>query len=191
VTLQTFTLGTFAQQGIAAGDFDSIATTTVGAGGAATVTFSSIPGTYAHLQIRILGRTTASSTAPYLTGIRATFNSDSASNYSWHWLDGSGSAATAGAGTSQAYLYVGNVTDSTATSNTFGASICDILDYKDTNKYKTVRYLFGADGNGAGYVEFGSGNWRSTSAITSITMVPTAGTSFAQYSSFALYGIKG
>lgn len=33
-------------------DYDSIATTTVGAGGAASITFSSIPSTYQHLQIR-------------------------------------------------------------------------------------------------------------------------------------------
>ena len=36
----------------AGGDFESIATVTVGGGGAASIEFTSIPGTYQHLQIR-------------------------------------------------------------------------------------------------------------------------------------------
>ena len=69
----------------------------------------------------------------------------------------------------------------------FGTFIVDILDYANTNKYKTMRALDGFDANGSGYAVLWSGNWRSTSAVSTITI--TGGT-FAQYSSFALYGIK-
>jgi predicted patatin/cPLA2 family phospholipase len=75
-------------------------------------------------------------------------------------------------------------------ANIFGAGVIDILDYANTNKYKTVRALSGHDNNGSGYVNFESGLWMSTSAITSIKLF-TAGNVYAQYTQFALYGIKG
>ena len=72
----------------------------------------------------------------------------------------------------------------------YAASIIDILDYASTSKFKTTRVLDGYDANGSGEVIIGSGNWRSTSAITSITLGPSSG-NMKLYSSFALYGIKG
>jgi hypothetical protein len=83
----------------------------------------------------------------------------------------------------------------TSTGGSFGVSIVDILDYANTNKYKTVRVLSGVDFNGTlagygGYVGPLSGNWRNTSAITSIKINAQTG-NFTQYSQFALYGIKG
>ena len=67
----------------------------------------------------------------------------------------------------------------------------DILDYTNTNKNKTVRVLQGFDENGSGVVAFNSFLYSTnTNAITSLTLT-SSGTSFAQYSSFALYGIKG
>jgi hypothetical protein len=80
---------------------------------------------------------------------------------------------------------------STGGANVFGTFIIDILDYANTSKYKTQRGLGGADLNGSGYISFNSGNWRNTNAITSISLTPLYGSQFAQYSSFALYGIKG
>jgi hypothetical protein len=78
----------------------------------------------------------------------------------------------------------------------FGAGIVDILDYANTNKYKTIRSLTGHDHNGViagihAIVNLNSGSWRSTSAINSIVIGVVSGTAFNQYSSFALYGIKG
>ena len=83
-----------------------------------------------------------------------------------------------------------SVPSSGAQPNIYNGLIIDILDYKDTNKYKTLRGLGGNDANGSGYVSFNSGSWRSTSAITSIKLYPDTG-SFNTYSHFALYGIKG
>jgi hypothetical protein len=77
----------------------------------------------------------------------------------------------------------------------YSASIIDILDYANTNKYKTYRALTGIDKNGSGSIQLTSGVWRNTTAITSITITPQSNTSptnqFQQYSQFALYGIKG
>jgi hypothetical protein len=74
-------------------------------------------------------------------------------------------------------------------ADAFGAGVVDILDYKDTNKYKTVRNLTGVDMNGMGELGLISGLWRNTNAITSILFYPPAN-NIAQYSHFALYGIK-
>lgn len=174
------------------GDYDSIQTVTVGAGGSASITFSSIPSTYKHLQIRAImrdQRATYGNSGQYLQ-----FNSDTGANYSWHNLQGDTSNATARSGANQNQMYGNSAAGGGAPSNTFGVMVADILDYADTNKYKTVRMLSGVDINGtvAGYggiVELMSGSWRSTSAITSITVAPS-NPNWVQYSSFALYGIK-
>ena len=170
---------------ISTSSYESIATTTVGAGGSSPITFSSIPSTYTHLQLRILSRLSTTT-----TGGRITFNSDTATNYSRHYLEGTGASAIAGGSASVAYIDVVNATISSDGASIFGVNVIDILDYANTNKYKTIRNLAGVDTNGAGYVDLYSGNWRSTSAITTITITPQAG-SYVQYSSFALYGIRG
>lgn len=169
------------------GDFESIASTTVGVGGATDVTFSSIPSIYTHLQIRILGRATNTATDENY-GIQ--FNSDTATNYSLHYLSGSGTSASSGAGANYSFMLGARVPAASISANIFGVGIIDILDYKDTNKFKTIRSLTGWDSNGNGSVWLESGNWRSTSAITTIKVYNPNG-NLSQYSSIALYGIKG
>ena len=170
------------------GAFDSLATTTVGAGGAASVTFSSIPSGYTHLQIRAISRTTSTGVNAYLQ-----FNSDaSSSNYTLHQLYGDGSAAASyGSGTGAfagAYLFYG--ASSSQGANVFGGAVIDILDYSSTTKFKTGRSLNGFDNNGSGLIFLSSALWLNTAAITSITILPQSA-NFAQFTQFALYGIKG
>jgi hypothetical protein len=177
----------------AAGDFESIATVTVGSGGASSVEFTSIPATYSHLQVRAFPKGNRS-----IAGENAfmSFNSDTTyTNYRTHTLFGTGASVIAqtdqSVGDNGIYVYSfqGNSGDSTA--DMFGAGVIDILDYANTNKYKTTRSLAGYATNGtAGLIGLTSGLWLSTSAITSIKFVPTVGTSWLQYSHFALYGIK-
>lgn len=168
--------------------YESIATVNVGAGGATSISFTSIPSTYQHLQIRNMAREKPSGDSLY-DSLYATFNSDTGSNYSQHFLRGNGSAAQAGGSASQTSTTLGGIEQGGNAANIFGAGVIDVLDYANTSKYKTVRSLFGYDANGSGYIVLASGLWQSTSAITSITMTPVNG--IAQYSSFALYGIKG
>ena len=170
--------------------YESISTVTVGSGGSASISFTSIPATYTHLQIRAIARTDRS--AYFLDFGKITFNSDSGANYTTHQLYGDGSSAIAYSATAQNYGSILRFTAvaSPTPSNTFGAAIVDILDYANTNKYKTIRNLGGADTNGAGELGLYSGLWLNTSAISSINIAPV-GTQFNQYSQFALYGIKG
>lgn len=171
----------------AAGSYESIATTTVGSGGSATVSFTSIPADYTHLQIRYIARTSGGGYG------KLTFNSDTTgANYYGHDIIGNGSTVSANAWAGSSYSSIVfasfNFSD---TANTFNAGVIDILDYKSTNKNKTVRYLQGNDLNGSGYIEFGSGLWSATpTAITTISISPSSST-FQQYTQFALYGIKG
>ena len=172
------------------GAYEAISTVTVGGGGSSSITFSSIPSTYKHLQIRVLSR---SNRAYTLDALKLRFNSDSSNNYAFHYLNGDGSSASAGGLTSASLTYVPtpNMAGNTATANIFGACVIDILDYTNTNKTQTVRMLGGTDLNGSGYSTFQSGLWLSTNAVTQIDLTPEVGSSFNQYSSFALYGIKG
>jgi len=171
---------------VAAGDFESIATVTVGAGGSSSITFSSIPSTYAHLQIRGIARSTNSVTS---VNISLQFNGVTSSSYAWHWLYGDGSSATAAAGTSDTAAYVARAAGASASASIFGAAVIDILDYANINKTKTIRGLSGHDNNGSGYAWLASGLFNSTNAISSLTLKAQDG-NFAQYSHFALYGIK-
>jgi hypothetical protein len=174
------------------GSYDSIATVSVGSGGASNVEFTSIPGTYTHLQIRFLARDNRSGGA-VTDNLRGQFNSDTGSNYTRHELWGDGSGAFANGTASQTSAQCGGLSLATSSSsaNVFGVGVIDILDYSNTNKYKTVRCLGGTDNNGGGAAALSSGLWQSTSAITSIKLFGENGGTLNQYSHFALYGIKG
>jgi hypothetical protein len=170
------------------GDFESIATTTVGSGGQTPITFSNIPQTFKHLQLRIMSRDARASTA---NNVFARFNGDTATNYSNHNLIGDGSTAFSEGYSNEDAMLFGLSASNSAAANIFGVSIVDILDYANTNKYKTTRTLTGADQNGSGSIRMWSGNWRSSSAVTSITLYGGTTPNINQYSSFALYGIRG
>lgn len=171
---------------IFAGSYESIETVTVGSGGVANFSFTSIPSTYTHLQLRGIVRSNQAGSGITTSTLR--FNSDTGSNYAYHNLIGNGTAASAGAATTQTNIILTNAPELSATSNAFGVTIIDILDYTNTNKYKTIRALHGADLNGSGQIILSSGLWMNTSAITSITVNPAGDA--VQYTSFALYGIK-
>ena len=164
------------------GDYESIQTILVGSGGTSAVEFTSIAGTYKHLQVRAIARGGESTFSQF----KIQFNSDTGNNYSTHAVYGVGS----GAGTGEGFANYPGGSFYSGSTTTFGSIVVDILDYSNTNKYKTVRTLAGVDGNGSGIIDLASANWRNTNAITSIKFT-TAGTgTIAQHSHFALYGIK-
>ncbi len=173
-----------------AGDFESIATVTVGGGGSSVITFSSISSTYKHLQLRMLLR---GDRAANTDDIKIQFNNDTGSNYADHILFGDGTVGVYNQNPfDMIYSYQGMPSANT-TASTFYAGIMDILDYSSTVKYKTTRWFQGWDwnSNSTGAVELTSGLWRSTTAISTITVAPRYGSNFVQYSQIALYGIKG
>ena len=166
--------------------YESIATVLVGSGGSTQIDFTSIPSTFKHLQVRYIVRDTFAASYDFA----AMRLNGATSGYSWHFIQGNGSGVSASAGVSATYIRNGIMPYNSELSNTFGVGVVDILDYANTSKNKTTRTLNGFDGNGTGAVTFNSGLYPSTSAVTSITFY-SVGTAFAQYSQFALYGIKG
>jgi hypothetical protein len=170
---------------VATNSYESIATAN-GTGSSGVITFSSIPSTYKHLQIRWTNKSTSNGSYLWLN-----FNSDTASNYANHYLYGSGTNVISGSEPTQTKINIyGSLATSTVAS-VHNSHIVDLLDYSSTNKNKTVRALGGQEDNSAGIILLSSGLWmNSSTAINSITI--TANTSnFATTSIFALYGIKG
>lgn len=167
-------------------DYDSIATAS-GTGSSNTISFTSIPGTYRHLQIRAIWNTT---TASAFWPCYAKFNSDStAANYRSHSLEASGSSVTAYTNTTYAGVLIPSIGAGSGASTTMSVIVMDILDYKDTNKYKTTRLLDGVDLNGSGYLTLTSGLWMNTAAITQIDIISNSG-NHSSNTTFALYGVK-
>jgi hypothetical protein len=189
--LNTITAILDAGAGGGGGAYESIASFTAD-GTAATYTFTSIPATYKHLQIRSIGRHAAAISGSTTTFLR--FNSDTSGSYDYHFLRGDGSAV-------QAYGYANNSSTeiynsliyNSSTAGAYGAAIIDIHDYSSTTKNKTVKYFSGSDANTASssfQVVIGSSLWRNTAAISGI-QIYTGGANFVSGSTFALYGIKG
>jgi len=178
----------------AVGGMDAIPGAQILQASASSVVMSSIPQTYTHLQLRALVKTSRGVTYDSIN-LRA--NSDTGANYAAHEMSGDGrpyiSVGGSGGATSAYVARVpGNVSGH---ENKFGIVIVDILDYTDTNKHKTFRSIYGYDialGSGSigGINGMNSGVWRSTAAITSLTIRPDSGPNFLTYSNFALYGIR-
>lgn len=177
MAIRSLKSGTFSRSGLVGnpvimpGSYESIATVDVGSGGVSSVTFSSIPSTYTHLQLRMIG----------LGESDPTITVNSTSPTKGHHFVGTGTTA------SSTSLYGQYLDYAYAFSTTYpSAGVLDFLDYADVNKNKTLRYLYGQDRNGTGEVLLGSKFWNSTSTISSITITATIN----QYSSFALYGVN-
>lgn len=156
-------------------DYELISTTIL-ASTATSVTFSSIPSTYKHLQIRMAANSTASGATFFQ------FNSDTGNNYAQHIMYGNGSSVASGATTSANAGYIGYTTTGT---NIFPASVIDILDFASSTKNKTARILHG---DNISNIMLNSAAWFSTAAITSITLYPNA--NYVVGSRFSLYGVK-
>ena len=158
--------------------YESIATVTIGSGGASTASFSSIPSTYQHLQIRIFAKTADAGSFG-----SASMSINGGAGEARHDIYGTGSSVGVSGISGSFITYIG-------ASAQFGSAVVDIFDYADTNKAKTSRGFGGTDNNGSGLIAMTSGLEISTTAISSLTFTSSSG-NFAQYSSFALYGIKG
>ena len=170
--------------------YESIETVTL-TGTQSTVSFTSIPTTFKHLQVRWIGRGSFNGLS---AGQKVNFNSDTGNNYSGHLWRGDGTTDFADQGsTIPAANFLPRIACATSQANIFGAFIMDILDYSNTNKYKTVTCIGGNDQSNTGEQDtrVASQVWRSNSAITSMVFQPTDGGGYVQYTKFALYGIKG
>lgn len=167
-------------------EMDLIQRVTVGAGGAGSIDFNSIPQTYTHLEVRLTVRGTTAANNDWMF-----FTLNNQATGSSHYLSGNGAVM-------DVYNYVNsgqpltmNMPCANATSGIFGAGIIRVLDYTNTSKNKTSLILSGHDRNGAGIVMLSSHLLSSTAAVTAISLKPWGLSSFAQYTVASLYGVVG
>lgn len=155
-------------------------TVTVGAGGAASMTFSSIPATYTDLLL--VHSTRADQGAQY--GINISFNGSSAS-FTGKYLQGNGSAASSGSSAQ----FIGISPGTGYTANTFGNGYVYIPNYAgSTNKSFSADDVIENNATTT-YADLAAGLWSNTAAITSIS-IAAASANFVQYSTASLYGIS-
>lgn len=168
--------------------YDSIAS--VSPSGTDTITFSSIPGTYSSLKLIYTSQSTYTA---YNTNVRMRFNGDTADNY--------GDRGIFTDGNTPYYLYSNGprgwmdlnygIQTGTYMASGWGVGEVDIPNYAATDVYKNAQGLAGVNALSypAGYFSNASGYWKSTAAITSITLYSSAG-NYVAGSRFSLFGVK-
>ena len=161
---------------------------TVGAAGAASVTFSGIPQTgYTDLVVKYTARSTYTTFPGDAIDVRLTFNGSS-SGYSERMLYGTGSAA-ASAATSGSFLnWAGTQTNTAQTANTFASSEIYIPNYTSSNNKSMSIDAVQENNATSSAARLVASLWANSAAITSLTLSPDYG-NFAQYSTFYLYGV--
>ena len=172
-----------------ANTYVAIATVTVGAGGASTIDFSSIPATYTDLCLKVSMRNTIAATYSVPT---FRLNGSTSSIYSQRRLLGSGSGTSSNADSNTSYGILAIGQAATSTASTFGSYELYIPNYAGSNnKSWSIDQVTENNGTEA-YAVLWAGIWASTSAINQITIQDATGGAgnIAQYSTATLYGIK-
>jgi hypothetical protein len=150
-----------------------------GTGSSATVTFSSIPGTYTDI---VLVANPVFTTA---ANINLRINGDTGTNYSDTYVNGNGTTAASGRDSNQTLIYFSGTSVGVTTANRDNG-IAHFMNYSNATTYKSVLIRY----NQPGQVTLAEvGLWRNTAAITSISVIASAGNLDA-LSTFTLYGIK-
>lgn len=173
-------IGTLASSAPTNGDFDSLATVSVGSGGAASINFSSIPQTYTHLQLRGLFRASATNAGTP----RLSLNGSTNIQYQHMAADGTNTGQTITTAADGNWFALGG-----QRTAQFSAFVCDIFDYRNTSKTKTLRTVLGVEENGAGAIYYFANIWAFTNSINQITFT-LQGANFTQHSTMALYGVS-
>ena len=168
-----------------ANTFTLIASSTVGAGGASSIDFTSIPSTYTDLCVVVSSRTTRSSAMANL-GVKFNSSSSNLSSRILRALDVS-SPDSYSNGTEIEFGSVGN----TATASTFGSASIYIPNYAGSNNKSVSIDAVYEDNSANRFMYLVAGLWSNSSAITAVNLYTRdASTSFVQYSTAYLYGVK-
>ena len=164
-----------------ANTFELIASNTVGSGGAATISFTSIPSTYTDLILKISGRLNYATTA---VGLQFSFNGQAAgTSITGKTIQGSGSSVVSYS------AWQPNIDSANATANTFASVDIYIPNYTSSNNKSASSDSVQEDNATTAYAEMHAALWSNTAAINQITNTPNSG-SFVQYSTAYLYGVK-
>jgi hypothetical protein len=168
-----------------ANTFELIASSIASGGSVSSIDFTSIPGTYKDLCVILSSRDTYSGPA---LEVFLRFNGITTNTYTYRRLQGSASSATSQAG-GDTKMFIGGHPGATATSNTFSSIQIYIPNYAgSTQKSVSVDAAFLEISSGYAFAYFNTGLNTTTSAITSITLLPQ--TQFAQHTTAYLYGVK-
>jgi hypothetical protein len=160
-----------------------IASYTVGAGGAANITFSSIPGTYTDL---VLHTSVRSSVSGYGTDMNITLNGSTSSFSSRRIYGYSGTVYT----DTQTNVS-GVVNGGSSTGSIFASNYLYFPSYSgSTNKSYYIDGVIENNSTTAYLPELSANLWSNTAAITSIAIADNTGATLQQYSTAYLYGIK-
>jgi hypothetical protein len=157
-------------------------------GDAANIDFTSIPSHYAHLMVVCYAR---GDTAATTTNLLVRFNNDSGGNYDYQRVSGVAAAATAGESFAQTSCLVAAIPANTADANLFGATTFDVPHYANTANNKDLSSQYAnkiTTTTGNLNVSAVAGFWRSSAAITRITLLPAAG-NLRSGSRATLYGL--
>jgi hypothetical protein len=155
-----------------------------------TITFSSIPATWNHLRLQILGR---SAGAVGNENVLIRFNSDSGANYNTQQTQSNGTSLTGTGLVNQTGAIVASLTGANVTSGYASGSTVDILGYAQTNFFKVVLssiwIINGTSGTTNQFAVQLDGIWKSTSAIAQIDLTLVSANNFVAGSIFSLYGM--
>lgn len=190
--MSLFPLGLLSQGGGAGGAAFELISTAYGTGSSGTITFSSLPSTYKHLQIRMTTRTDRAGAVADFAMLR--LNGSSASSYSTHYLRGDGYTISSASNTGVNYIHVGETAGGNASAGVYNASIIDILDFANANKVATVRCSTGVSDPSVTnqWVYLSSGALQvGASAVTSLTIFGYYSSNFTTATRVSLYGIRG
>ena len=169
-----------------------ITNTVVGAGGASSITFSTIPQTYQHLMVISSAR--SQRTSARWDGSNMRFNGESSGNNQSNVTLFNVGAAPTGTGETDgnrvSYLFDSPAAD--ALADQFGASVVYFPNYRWGEFKKVIGWSASSNSSGSAS-DYGNtlatGSWRSTSAVTSI-YIAAGVTGFVEHSTFTLYGIN-
>lgn len=159
--------------------YEKIATNTLGSA-ASSVTFSSITNSYTDLILVTADIINSTN----VLGMYIQFNSDTNSNYSRAFMEGTGSSVVTSTNNNQNSMMLGRSYGGDRTMNIF-----QINSYSNSTTFKTVLCRYGSGGTSSA-VGLGAGLWRSTSAINSITIGLESGANMSSGCTFTLYGIR-
>jgi hypothetical protein len=157
----------------------------------ASITFSSIPGTFDSLRLVMVGRT---GEASFLAGVLAQFNADTGSNYTSQAMFGIAGTANAAELVAQTHATMGWLASSAAGTHFAGSFVADIPGYAGTTWYKSGNSRSSdieAATTGKNSAVLESFGWLSQSAITGIVLTVATGANFITGTVAKLYGVNG
>lgn len=168
----------------------SLLSETILAASTATVTFSSIPVGFRNLLISSLARTDRATEAD---SVAIRFNADSGANYDFGQVYGNSATPTASVARAGTSIPIVTAEAANSRANAFSPGVIWIFGYSLTTIEKRCLSLSLGYGDLSADADmntiFRSGGWRSTTAITSITILPAVGPNFVSGSRFQLYGM--